>query len=518
MLPAPLTSGALRIALEKKLGLSLLDSKLVLAPESDRYCATLSMKCQQSPFELGQPFDLEIDIGDCSQISANVTPDNTFIRMTTLYDGTQGNKYANQAEAVDFIVVPGLSSHAFGSFKSPRDATENWLRDYLPTTLPNIRVLVYGYDSHLLTHEGKESIVDHAKGLLDSIRSHRQDPQTAHRPFIFLGHSLGGLVIKQALTTLSCEIGRNKQDEQLFKACYGLLFFGVPNLGLRHEELLGAVIGKMPSENLIRDLIVTKESEPSAFLTALSESFVTCCKLQEFKVVAFYETLNSNTLEQNPDGRWARSGPKKLMVTKASATWIHGQANSRKEIPLSTDHSGLVKFTGRSDPQYTDSVKFHIEEMVKAAPSTINERFSRMHGLSSDQRAVLDSLRLDPVHEIRDGKIDDPCADTLKWFFIDSRFQSWRDSPEAPCFWVYGPPGQGKSVLAKSLTSHLEKYARTRPAENIAVLSFFCYGQGEQSRRPTDILRSLIIQLIDCKELFDYLPERYRQDPATFRG
>ena len=74
------------------------------------------------------------------------------------------------------IVVPGLSSHAFGSFKSPQAAGENWLRDYLPQTIPNLRVLVYGYDSRLLHYNGKESILDFAKGLLESIYSHRQDP------------------------------------------------------------------------------------------------------------------------------------------------------------------------------------------------------------------------------------------------------------------------------------------------------------------------------------------------------
>ncbi|OMP85768.1 hypothetical protein BK809_0001979 [Diplodia seriata] len=36
--------------------------------------------------------------------------------------------------------------------------------------------------------------------------------------------------------------------------------------------------------------------------------------------------------------------------------------------------------------------------------------------------------------------------------------------------------------------------------------------------RPTDILRSLTVQPVDCKELFDYLPERYYQDPVTFLG
>ena len=68
------------------------------------------------------------------------------------------------------------------------------------------------------------------------------------------------------------------------------------------------------------------------------------------------------------------------MVTQESATTIDGQSNTRNQIPLSTDHSGLVKFTEIHDPNYTNLVRPRIEEMVKAAPTAIGARFSRMHG------------------------------------------------------------------------------------------------------------------------------------------
>ncbi|KAL0259733.1 hypothetical protein SLS55_005473 [Diplodia seriata] len=76
---------------------------------------------------------------------------------------------------------------------------------------------------------------------------------------------------------------------------------------------------------------------------------------------------------------------------------------------------------------------------------------------------------------------------------------------------------RARGVLGGSSRETGEEDART--AERFAVLSFFCYGQREQYRmRPTDILRSLTVQPVDCKELFDYLPERYYQDPVTFLG
>jgi hypothetical protein len=72
------------------------------------------------------------------------------------------------------IAVPGLASHALGSFKS-RNEHSVWLRDFLPNDVKNIRVLLYGYDSTLVGGTWNHSIVDLAKHLLESIKVFRYD-------------------------------------------------------------------------------------------------------------------------------------------------------------------------------------------------------------------------------------------------------------------------------------------------------------------------------------------------------
>ena len=67
--------------------------------------------------------------------------DDTFIGITPLYDGGESS--------VDLVVVPGLGSHALGSFRSG-ESTDVWLRDFLPKDVPATRVLLYGYDSTLM--------------------------------------------------------------------------------------------------------------------------------------------------------------------------------------------------------------------------------------------------------------------------------------------------------------------------------------------------------------------------------
>ncbi|KAI4157359.1 MAG: hypothetical protein LQ342_008341 [Letrouitia transgressa] len=116
--------------------------------------------------------------------------DDKFHGITPLYE-------ASKDVDVDVIAVPGLGGHTIGSWKSP-SGNDVWLRDYLPDDVPNIRVLLYGYDTSLLRNKSKDSIEDLGRRFLELIQAFRTD-NASRRPVIFIGHSLGGLLIKEAL-------------------------------------------------------------------------------------------------------------------------------------------------------------------------------------------------------------------------------------------------------------------------------------------------------------------------------
>ena len=118
-----------------------------------------------------------------------------------------------------------------------------------------------------------------------------------------------------------------------------------------------------------------------------------------------------------------------------------------------------------------------------------------------------------PIDEIRSKKISEPCSGTGEWFLSDNRFKSWRDAPESSLLWVQGSPGQGKSVLAKVALKNLEDRVL---GGNLVVIYFFCFQKKEYFGHATDILQALIIQLIDCQELFQHLPTRYIEDDSKF--
>lgn len=83
-------------------------------------------------------------------------------------------------------------------------------------------------------------------------------------------------------------------DSVLSKSCHGLVFFGVPNLGLNNHELATLVRGQ-PNEALISDLLVDKDSEPSRFLKRLANQFSGKCR-HHYRVVSFFERRESRTL------------------------------------------------------------------------------------------------------------------------------------------------------------------------------------------------------------------------------
>ena len=56
-----------------------------------------------------------------------------------------------------------------------------WLRDFLPTSLPEARILTYGYNSGLVLGKSVSEIPDFARGLLENIHMYRRkDSKTVY--------------------------------------------------------------------------------------------------------------------------------------------------------------------------------------------------------------------------------------------------------------------------------------------------------------------------------------------------
>ncbi|RWA07971.1 hypothetical protein EKO27_g7132 [Xylaria grammica] len=106
------------------------------------------------------------------------------------------------ARPVDIIAVHGLG----GSWMETWTATPSgaiWLRDRLPQILTPInvhpRVLAFGYDSAYIFSTSHSDIDDCARSLLNRIQMARVTDESKKAPIIFIAHSMGALVVQQAI-------------------------------------------------------------------------------------------------------------------------------------------------------------------------------------------------------------------------------------------------------------------------------------------------------------------------------
>lgn len=219
--------------------------------------------------------------------------DKDFIGVTPLSEGEE--------EDIDIVAIPGLGGHALESFQSP-EGLAVWLRDFAPRDITRARFLVYGYDSTVGASDSNQGVRELARTLLDGLAGFRSRTSTQQRPICFIGHSLGGVILKEALVLAeSATEPRHHELYNVMLTTHGMVLMGVPNLGMMHTGLATAVAGR-PNENFISDLLARTDGEPSQLLAHLTEEFARLCRRQQlpWRIVSYYETKRSPTIAVSP--------------------------------------------------------------------------------------------------------------------------------------------------------------------------------------------------------------------------
>jgi hypothetical protein len=163
-----------------------------------------------------------------------------------------------------------------------------WLRDRLPQDLPQLRVMTYGYDTSLFGSKSVQDIDDLARSMVKKLEGIRQLGR--HRKLmIFIAHSLGGIVLKRALTLMANSAAINEDLSVLFRLVCMIILFGVPARGMHVSHLLPMVRGQ-PNESLVQSL-----SRDSEYLSQLHTSFKGITSRSKIRLIAAYETKKSPT-------------------------------------------------------------------------------------------------------------------------------------------------------------------------------------------------------------------------------
>ena len=159
-----------------------------------------------------------------------------------------------------------------------------WLADSLPRDMPGARVMIYGYQSGLQHSNSLAHLGDYARSLQVTISGLLQSENA--KPLVLLGHSLGGLLIKEALV----QIAESETGSELINLIFGLLFFGVPNDGLDIESLV-PIVKDQPNRFLLESL----SSMNSQILSIQRRNFSNILDRTNLEIFCFYETELSPT-------------------------------------------------------------------------------------------------------------------------------------------------------------------------------------------------------------------------------
>jgi len=223
---------------------------------------------------------------------------------------------------IDIVAVHGLGGDAVNTWTHPKSKAF-WLKDFLPRQVPDARIMTFGYNADAAFGQSTAEIMDHAKSLLASLVDKREEPEETNRPLIFIAHSLGGIVVKQALFQARLE----SRYQSIKDATSGLIFMGTPHRG-SDKATYGKVLANVAQFVCHRppQRLLTALQTNSDVLYRLTTDFR--FQLPDYEVCSFYE--------QRP-----MTGLSSLIVEKYSALL---ETNHEEQIPVDADHRAMCKF------------------------------------------------------------------------------------------------------------------------------------------------------------------------------
>ncbi|KAI1034908.1 hypothetical protein LB504_013192 [Fusarium proliferatum] len=230
---------------------------------------------------------------------------------------------------VDICFVHGLTGNRTSTWTA-RGQPAPWPKTLLPSELPKACILTYGYDAYVVSKSVASSnrLIDHAMNLVTDLTNDRRRRNASSRPLIFVVHSLGGLVCKEAILLSRNNPNRSRQD--FFTHIKGVVFMGTPHKGSWMADWSGIpakALGLVKSTN--RSLLEVLETN-NQYLESIHVRFLSMMREQreagrQLEVACFFEELPLSMVGK--------------VVSKESATF-----EGYDPITIHANHADMVKF------------------------------------------------------------------------------------------------------------------------------------------------------------------------------
>jgi len=331
-----------------------------------------------------------------------------------------------------------------------------WPGDIIPKLLPKARILLFEYNSQVACSGAADlGIRDHADNLLDYYRAVSPSSKV---PIIFVCHSLGGLVVKQALVRA---VHRSPDDpcmKDIKTSTYGIVFFGTPHRGGNGVGLGQVVEGIVKtftgggSNSLLQSL--KKRGQLSVDLQDSFRPYI-----EDFKYISVIESRPKPGLG--------------IIVSEESATL---GADMRREtvIRVDADHSKMCKFD--DDAGMFTPIKYHLLRMVGEIQATTMVSYgheSNTPNQNSTQKEEKDQEYIEALledettlhclaslfssnqqHRLRQHT-SQIAPGTCQWLLSHPIYENWFKSRCSELLLLHGIPGCGKSTLCSFVGSNL---------------------------------------------------------------
>ncbi|KAK0725864.1 ankyrin repeat-containing domain protein [Lasiosphaeris hirsuta] len=338
---------------------------------------------------------------------------------------------------LDIVITHGLNGAPYRTFCDER--TGFFWPPELGKTLPKARVMVFGYVADISAGSTNSlGVYQHAEGLLLHLKNNRIGPQQEKRPLIFLGHSLGGVVIKQALV-----ISSNRcTDGDILRWTKLIFFLGTPHRGSHILDKPLAKVGlsvmKLANREVprgVKNILQPRTNE--SFM--VNSDFMRILVKRQIEIVNFYEQVPRYPLQD-------------LVVDKDSAVF---DSEHSENIPMARDHEHLVRFESVDDDAFNtlrQTLQRKVAQVLETESKATQEgRSDRM--MRACLRSLGDVTRL-PTSL---GQQREAHHKTLNWLWDrNSELLQWLRSGSG-LFAVTGKPGSGKSVLMNELATRIRK-------------------------------------------------------------
>ena len=241
-----------------------------------------------------------------------------------------------------------------------------WLKDFLPDDVHDARIFLFGYNSNVGLDTSIAGTSGAADDLLAKLRDHRR--ASPERPLLVLCHSLGGIVVKQAIA----KARSSPKYQELFYSIRAVAFFATP-----HRGGLAAAEGRAAAGALrrltgnVRSSIMEALLPDSFYSFDIHQAFLD--SLERIRVCTFYE------MRKMP-------GVPALVVSRNSAV-LGLPYPDENVVPLpESNHSSICKFASRS--QNYELVVEALADLVEWATSgpyvKSRQSFSASSGMSDE--------------------------------------------------------------------------------------------------------------------------------------